>query len=93
MITQLRVRLTAGVLWVARLLAPRPLRQVVDKMPLMAFGMLDEIAKGRTGGVGTIRWWIDEDGEWLSQHLENNALEVMRDIRADWEGIDPPHGN
>lgn len=64
--------------WIKTVIARR---KILRQLPAIINGLNDEFAKGRTGGVITMRWWIDPAGAELSDEMETAMLETAAEVR------------
>jgi hypothetical protein len=80
--TELRIKVSAGIITFAAFIAPAHSRPTLMRFAESLGGVQDQINRmGRTGGLMTVRWCIDEKGARLAQKMEDAAQSAARIVR------------
>lgn len=82
MMNKARVWLSYRFLKLSCLTAPKVMQPVLFGIAKAHFGLAGEIKRGRTGGLITARWYVDEDGKRLSARMQDEATRKLARIRA-----------
>lgn len=84
MIDSIRIGASKVAFLLAAYLAPRYMRPFLRAFTKSIEGVADQVEDGRTGGVMTAAWSIDDNGKMLSGYMEDQAHRVMAEVRHEW---------